>query len=254
MFSSLCKTGLPRLAIAILLISIQPFTVLQASEAPNAPATMQQAFLGFGPGEGTRQWRFRVMLGKKDIGFHDFRVDRSEGVEQVSINARFDVKILFFKAYQYSHQNTERWEGDCLAGIQSVTNDNGQPYRVRGKITADSFRLETADDSRDLPAECPRSFAYWNPAFLSSTRLVNAQTGEVAEVSITRKPDEEITVKGGPVAAMRYAVATEDGTISLWYCRETGQWLALEAPTPGGRVLRYEAEELPFELVRAGRA
>jgi hypothetical protein len=218
-----------------------------------AAATMVPASLNPEPSQDTRQWRFRVMLGKKDIGFHDFRVDRSNDVEQVSINARFDVKILFFKAYQYSHQNTELWRGDCLSGIQSVTDDNGQPYRVRGRASGQSFHLETVDDSRELPADCPRSFAYWNPAFLNSTQLLNAQTGEVTAVNITRQPDEEILVKGGPVAAMRYAVATDDGTISLWYCRETGQWLALEAPTPGGRVLRYEAEELPFELVRPGR-
>jgi hypothetical protein len=242
------------MAIAALLLSVQPFTTAQASESDTSPVTMHHASLELDPGRTTQQWRFRVMLGKRDIGFHDFRIERSGGFEQVSINARFDVKILFIKAYEYSHQNIELWKNDCLTGIQAVTDDNGQPSRVRGEITADSFRLETIEDSRELPAECPRSFAYWNPAFLSSTHLLNAQTGEVTEVTITRQPDEEILVKGGPVAAARYAVATEDGTISLWYCRETGQWLALEAPTPGGRVLRYQAEELPFELVRAGRA
>ena len=195
-----------------------------------------------------QEWRFRVLLNDKDIGFHEFRVARDEGFEEVRINAEFDVRILFFNAYSYRHSNVEQWQGDCLARIESETDDNGDAYSVRGAAEGESFRYRSADgDTRDAPA-CTRSFAYWNPAFLESKRLLNAQTGELVEVEIRRGPDEPLQLAGQTVAASRYDVVMPDGTISLWYTRDGGQWLALQAPTPGGRMLRYEPVELPFEL------
>lgn len=194
------------------------------------------------------EWRFRVLLGKREIGFHEFRVDRGSDRTQVEINAQFDVRVLLFKAYSYTHRNIEVWEGGCLAGIESVTDDNGKPFRVRGRTESGAFVFDTRDEQELRGPECTRSFAYWNPDFLDSTRLLNSQTGELVDVSIDRLPDEVLEVKGEPVAARRYALEMDDGTISLWYSADTGQWLALEAPAPGGRVLRYEPVELPLDL------
>ena len=195
-----------------------------------------------------QQWRFRVWLGKKEIGFHEFRVSQEDGLTTVDINARFDVQILFFNAYSYSHQNEESWQGDCLTRLESMTLDNGEQLSVVGQRTGQRFEVETEALRYEDDAPCIRSFAYWNPAFLDSDRLLNSQTGKMVDVEISRQDADVLEVNGEQIAATRYAVAMEEGVISLWYAQDNGQWLALEAPARGGRILRYEPVELPFRV------
>lgn len=199
------------------------------------------------PGE-TRQWRFKVFLDDREIGFHSFRVSEADSGSRVEIDADFNVRILFFNAYSYSHQNEEFWRNDCLFKLDSVTDDNGELLRVDGEAGSSGFIINTTTASQDTGLTCIRSFAYWNPAFLQSNRLLNSQTGEMVDVLISRRADEVIDIDGEAVAALRYTLEMKDGTISLWYSRDSHQWLALEAPAPGGRVLRYEPVELPFDL------
>ncbi len=192
-----------------------------------------------------QEWSFQVFLDDKEIGTHEFRVTRQGDHEQVEITAEFDVNILFFNAYSYSHQNTERWENDCLASIDSVTDDNGTPLHVQGMARDGRFIFEANPQGPSTGPACTRSFAYWNRDFLDSEKLLNSQTGEFVDVDISRQAEEVLSIHGQPVAATRYAVEMEDGTITLWYGRETGQWLALEAPARGDRTLRYEPVRLP---------
>lgn len=202
---------------------------------------------GIAPGLN-QQWRFRVMLGKREIGFHEFRVNQQGDETEVEINADFDVKILFINAYSYSHQNEELWQGNCLTRLESITDDNGEANTVLGMIDDNAFVVRTPTVQYEEEVSCIRSFAYWNPAFLDSERLLNSQTGEIVDVQISSLGQEAIEIEGRLVSASRYAVEMDDGTISLWYSSDNGQWLALEAPTPGGRVLRYQPVELPFQV------
>ncbi len=202
--------------------------------------------------EVEQEWRFRVMLDDREIGTHEFRVNPLGDGKHVEINASFDVKLLFFTAYSYRHNNIERWEDGCLTAIESTTDDNGTEYRVEGQARDEGFVVDATGDDDTVGPACTRSFAYWNPEFLDSSQLLNSQTGEIVDVEISRQADEVLQVDGQPVAAKRYALEMEDGTISLWYARESGQWLALEAPARGERVLRYEPIELPFQLSGAG--
>ncbi len=205
------------------------------------------------PLQETQTWKFRVMLGKREIGFHEFTVSRDEHSEQVEINARFDVKVLFFKAYSYDHQNKETWRNGCLDSIQSTTDDNGQLFSVHGTTSNKGFVVNTNVNANSLDSSCVRSFAYWNRDYLDANELLNAQTGESLGVSVSEKVEEMLSINNIAVPAYRYELSMEDGTIALWYARGTGQWLALEAPAPGGRVLRYEPVALPLPLPGANR-
>lgn len=196
-----------------------------------------------------RTWNFRVLLGSKDIGEHRFSV-RDEGDRQVvRIDADFDVKVLFVNAYSYDHANVEHWMDDCMHHIDAETDDNGDLLRVSGARTDSGFVVETheADESL-IVTDCMRSFAYWNPDILSSDRLLNAQTGEWVDVDIVDLGADELEIGGRPVAARKYRIAMEEGPITLWYTQDSHLWLALEAETESGRILRYQPVQLPYEM------
>lgn len=192
-----------------------------------------------------RRWSFRVLLDGREIGHHVFRVARDGDVQRVEIDASFDVKVLFFNAYRYRHRNVETWRDGCLASIESSTDDNGKRLVVSGRIGRNGFEVGTAGQSDVLAARCVQSFAYWNPVILTADRLLNGQTGEFVEVVIDKVGTGEVRAGDRVLPAQRYRIGMEDGSIDLWYHRDSGDWLALEAPTEGGRVLRYELVGLP---------
>lgn len=185
-----------------------------------------------------RAWNFRVFLDDSEIGYHRFTLRQGAGERELTSEARFDVKFLFLTAYQYQHEATERWRGDCLAGVTARTDDNGELYRVEASRDGERLVVETQARRFEL-AGCVMTFAYWNPRMLRQTRLLNVQTGNYTDVTVTPAGEELIPVRGQPTNARRYALRGETIAIDLWYAAD-GDWLALESTSAGGRRLRYQ--------------
>ena len=218
-------------------------TRMLKQSVPMLTAWLLAAGLGFAANAGAnqaREWRFTVFLDNKEIGYHHFSLKQFGRRQRLDSEARFKVKFLLFDAYRYEHNNVEWWQGDCLAGIQSRTNDNGETFSVQGGIARDRFTVETGLDDKSLPP-CVVSFAYWDPALLARPRLLNAQTGEYVEVTVAPMGPDTLTVRGEPVAAYRYRLSGEDLKIDLWYSPDN-HWLALESTLEGGRKLRYRMQ------------
>jgi len=188
-------------------------------------------------GDVAREWRFDVMLDGSSIGSQVFRWSGDEQRSRVEIEAIFDVKILFYTAYSYRHRNEEVWERGCLRSMQASTDDNGELFRVKATAAVDSVLVETRDGREQLPA-CVSSFAYWAPAQLRSSRLLNSQTGKYEKVTIRELGEETIVVRGQPTLAKRIALESANPRIDLWYSA-SDDWLALESTTSSGRKLYY---------------
>ncbi|MEM7277294.1 MAG: DUF6134 family protein [Pseudomonadota bacterium] len=183
------------------------------------------------------QWEFDVYLNDSKVGQHYYEIAEDNGAALIKTHAKFKVKLLFITAFKYAHENTERWQGDCLTQIQSKTNSNGKRLTVAGSASETAFTLQTADGAGELPG-CVRSFAYWDLDLLQAEQLLNPQSGEYVDVDLSYKGVEMIDVGGEPVQAERYQLIAGDQDISLWY-DEGGRWLGLEAQLKKSRVLRY---------------
>ncbi|MET0660019.1 MAG: DUF6134 family protein [Steroidobacteraceae bacterium] len=190
----------------------------------------------------TREWRFNVTLDDKPIGTHRFLMRDSGQRRELTSEARFNVRILFFDAYRYEHSARELWNGDCLERIDARTAENGKRSAVMGELQAGSFRVIRENSIDDIGA-CVQTFAYWNPLILKADRLLNPQTGEYVPVNVVPLGRESIA---GYEQADRYRLVGKDASatelqIELWYSL-AGEWLALESRTPDGRRLRYSLE------------
>ena len=186
----------------------------------------------------SRAWNFRVFLDDREIGYHRFTLRNQGDERELHSEARFNVELLFITAYRYAHEATERWRGECLAELRAHTNDNGKRYRLQAERIGE--RLVVARDQvREDLRGCVMTFAYWNPQMLSQGRLLNAQTGEYVDVTVTPGVKETLLVRGQPVTAQRYALRGPELAIDLWYS-PNNEWLALESTTDGGRRLRYQ--------------
>ena len=200
---------MPRRALALLVIGWTGFTGF-AVDAEAAP----------------REWKFRVLLDDSPIGEHRFVLRDETGDRTLHSDAEFAVKILGITAYRYRHHAVEQWQGNCLRSLTATTDDDGKPSRVR------------ADRDGGLGDGCVMSFAYWNPAMLTQTRLLNAQTGRIESVQVQPASAGTLAVGGAPVAAMRYRITGAAQPVDVWYAAN-GDWVGLDALVAGGRKLSY---------------
>lgn len=189
------------------------------------------------------EWRFRVLLDGTEIGYHRFQLVNDDGKQVLESEASFDVRFLMFNAYSYDHRSKERWSGDCLHSIDSTTNDNGKKQWVEGRREDQGFVVHSSSGRRTL-AECPMTFAYWNPSILEASRLLNAQTGEYLEVDAKPTGKSRFKVGGNALSAEEWTLTTRERQIKLWYGPQQ-RWVGLESSTKGGRTLRYELIEAP---------
>ena len=186
------------------------------------------------------RWTFSVYLDDSEIGYHEYRLlEGADGIRRIEAEARFDVKFLFINAFRYRHEIEETWHGNCLADVYARTNSNGKKTRIEGQLTEDGFLVEAGDAEARL-GRCVMTFAYWNPEFLNEERLLNPQTGEFVDVDIEAMPSETLVLNGREIDADCYEIKARDLTVRVWYSKEDRTWLALESPTKGGRLLRYE--------------
>ena len=185
-----------------------------------------------------QEWRFRVFLDNKEIGYHNFFLQQLDRQSRLQSEASFEYKLLFVKLFDYQHENAETWQGNCLTQIESRTDANGKPFSVSGALEGDNFMLSGTAGEAELPA-CSMSFAYWNPAFLQQQRLINVQNGEVLDIEVSQPELVELEVRGVKQPAYHYQLGAGEMKIDLWYS-ESHEWLALETDARGGRRLRYQ--------------
>jgi hypothetical protein len=176
------------------------------------------------PDATTREWNFQVSLDGRPIGEHRFVLRDVGNSRELTSEARFRVRVLFFDAYRYDHRASETWRGDCLQQLDANTEINGKNTVV-------------AVTPRD---ECVQTFAYWNPSILDARRLLNPQTGEYVSVQVSELGSDVIA--GQPAQRFRLTGGGQTPLkIDLWYS-PARDWLALESLTPEGRMLRYSKE------------
>jgi hypothetical protein len=187
-----------------------------------------------------QQWRFRVYLDDKPIGYHHFTISQAGEFEQLTTQARCDVEFLKISLFKYRHDNIERWSSQCLNSITSTTNENGTLFRVDGSVTDTGFLLSSNAGETILPA-CISTFAYWDKSFLRHNRLLNSQTGEYLEVSVDELPQQSVKISNTSIAVNRYRLTADEIDIEVWYSGND-QWLGLQSTTDKGRLIRYVIE------------
>ena len=190
------------------------------------------------------EWNFRALLDGKPIGQHRFSVTANAGVpgdeRKVLSEASFAVKFLGITAYRYRHTATEQWRDGCLTALASTTDDDGTASSVRTEADGDALTVKAGTAVQSLKG-CVMSFAYWNPAIQTQTRLLNAQTGKAVAVQVSRIGSGSVEVRGLPVAATRFRITGPAQPIDVWYSAQ-GEWIGLDSLVAGGRKLSYRLQ------------
>jgi hypothetical protein len=184
-----------------------------------------------------RTWQFAAFLDGKPIGHKRFTVSTRADGFNVSVETRFDVRILGLFNYHYSHEAAEQWRDGCLERLAARTDDDGRTSAVQAERRGGLLRVTGPGGSPGV-AGCVMTFAYWNPAILRQRQLLNPQAGELEPVQVDELGSELVDVAGARVPARPYRLRGQGEPIELWYS-PGGDWLALASRLAGGRQLSY---------------
>jgi hypothetical protein len=185
------------------------------------------------PAVRSHVYAFHALLDGQPIGEHRFTVVVDGADRKVTSEADFTVKFLGMSVFRYHHHADEQWKGDCLETLSSTTDDDGKPEKVRLERDGDTNRIATATGTTSAPG-CLMSYAYWNPALRTQTRLLNPQTGKVDAVRIARVGGGTIPVDGKPVAATQWRIDAPESPIDVWVS-DQGEWIGLDSMVDKGR-------------------
>ncbi|ALV06932.1 DUF6134 family protein [Roseateles depolymerans] len=210
------------------------------------------SLLGFSGMSQAQTWNFDIRLDGKPIGTHRFEVSGPADARTVTSDATMAVKMLGITVFRYRHQAQERWKGDCVDAVQSTTDDDGKAEKVdwrrdgsgSGSSSGNGSGASADGAASAAKGDCVMSYAYWHPALVQQTRLLNPQTGKMDEVKVERLPDATIQVAGREVMAARWQLVTkppkgDPQRLTLWLDRSDQRWLGLDARVRGDRLLTY---------------
>ncbi|CAN5387278.1 hypothetical protein BH10PSE17_BH10PSE17_31360 [soil metagenome] len=183
---------------------------------------------------------FTALLDGSPIGHHRFTITNQGDERTVDSAAEFTVKILGITAFHYKHHAVERWRGDCIASMDSTTDDDGKPSKIHAEQDGEAFVVKGSKEAEPATG-CVLTFAYWNPAVRSQTRLLNAQSGKIEAVEIKPVDGPAIDVKGRSVDVKGIRITGTKQPIEVWYGPD-GDWIGLDSIVSGGRKLSYRLQ------------
>lgn len=169
---------------------------------------------------------FDVLRKDKPMGSHTITLQRdgADIIAEIAINLK--IKFAFVTVFEYTHRNREVWRDNRLVSIDTTTNNDGELLRITGRADADGFRVTDGNGVERVFESGVLPTSYWHPRTPEATQLLNTQTGELANVTITPVPLRSATV---PDRARQYSVGG-DLKLNLWYADGCLQKLNFRAP------------------------
>lgn len=203
------------------------FTPAAASGETTAESGKQADMLG--------RLAFEVRRDGAKIGTHVLTF-RQPAPGRLAVHIEIELSVGFgpITLYRYSHRNDTLWADGRLLSMDTRTDDDGDKHFVRARRTEDgNLRVESDSGTRMAPGDILPT-TYWPRATVAQERLLNTQTGEVAEVEVRPLTDGEARPVKVAAGAEGYAM-TGDVQAHIWYAPD-GRWTALAFDGRGERV------------------
>ena len=181
-----------------------------------------------------QELKFRVWAGEREIGTHSFKVASQGDRTNVLSNAIYKVKIMFVNVFSYEHTANEVWDGACLDSLTSQTVEDGQRTTIDARRTDKLFSVFRDEQPLLETDDCVGSYAYWDKQRLQRSALMNAQTGEINDVTVTELGAQPLPRMTASAQAIQ--LDSEIASIRLWY-DDSGEWLALQTQAEDRPVL-----------------
>jgi hypothetical protein len=140
-----------------------------------------------------------------NVGSYTNVVDTQGPNTTVTTKLNIKVSFLGISAYHQTAQRVERWQGDRLVYLHSLTTTNGKPVEVDGVAKGDHFQVTSPNGSEQAPATV-RVADPWSPKLMNGEMIITADDGAVANMQISPAQDTMVDVAGMQVPAKEYDI------------------------------------------------
>jgi len=178
---------------------------------------------------------FEVRRDGSKIGTHALTF-RQPAPGRLAVHIEIELSVGFgpITLYRYTHRNDTLWADGRLLRMDTRTDDDGDEHFVRARRAEDGrLRVESDSGTRTAPGDILPT-TYWPRATATQARLLNTQTGEIAEVEVRPLTDGEARQVQVAAGAEGYAM-TGGVQAHIWYGPD-GRWTALAFDGRGKRV------------------
>ena len=198
------------------------------------------AFLSAPALANTEQMTYRVWVGERDLGTHEFTIEHEGDTAKVLSQANFEVKALFVTVFRYRHLAEEVWHNQCLVELRSETEENRDRTRIEAALRDGEFEVIRNGDLLSRTDDCVGSYAYWDRERIQRQSYMNAQTGNIEAGTVHVLGKTALPRVMQPAETLHLVLA--DAQFRLWYS-DSGAWLAMTTERDG-REVTYVREDL----------
>lgn len=176
---------------------------------------------------------FSVRRGDAFIGEHVLTFTRMGERIEVLIEAAFEIKVAFFTAWRYSHENREVWENGRLISLDSRTDDDGNRLSVTARATAAGLEVDGRDGRFVAPSDT-LSTSWWNVGVVGRNQALDTQNGVLRSYAVSPGAWEQVTAGGRRIRARRHTLSG-DINLQIWYS-DLDQWVKMHFDGRGESV------------------
>jgi hypothetical protein len=215
-------------------MKLRPIIVLIASALMfGAPA----ASMNFTPA-AKQSLNFTVYRDDAPIGYHNF-IFRLKGDKlKVEIDVDLEIKLMFVTAFKFRHVASEVWENGRLLRMESETDDDGDPYKVKVRRLGAGMLVEVNGERKLAPGDILPS-DLWNRAILTEDKILHPIMGRVLPLEVTSLGKRKIKI-GKEKLILAEGFKIDGGgefQRELWYSPD-GRLVEVgfDAPKDGSRI------------------
>ena len=180
---------------------------------------------------------FDVVRDGELVGQHVTTFSR-EGPNLI-VESRMNMNITFLTipVYSLDYRSIEKWSDGALIHLDVAVKDG-----------VDQIKIFSLPDSEGLTIKAPSGIYnidspiittnHWNADVVRQGRVLNTLTGNINQVTISNRGEEQILVKSSTVLATRYDYSGELTDTSVWYDSK-GRWSKLKFKARDGSTVEY---------------
>jgi hypothetical protein len=182
---------------------------------------------------------FTVYRDDAPIGYHKFNF-RPEGDKlEVKIDVDLEIKLMFVTAFKFTHAASEVWENGRLLSMESETDDDGDPYKVKVWRLGEGMLVEVNGEQKLAPGDILPS-NLWNRAIVNEDKMLHPIMGRVLPLKVSPLGTRNIEIGNDKFIPAEGFEINGGGEFQreLWYSPD-GRLVEVgfDAPKDGSRIM-----------------
>jgi len=162
---------------------------------------------------------------KEEVGWHKVEFKQMENKYEVYTTGYVEVPYLLLLEYKFQYIAKSVWKNNLLQRYEGKVDDDGDEYEILiEKINENEFKILDKEGNTKITKSSFPS-VHWHPNELQAQSIINLLTGDVVDITITKKSNNTWYVDG----EIKYYITYDD----------SGRWTGLKFRPDEDSIMEY---------------